>query len=185
MVEATYYDRAGKELRHRYDVASEYMQLGRVEEAVETLRGIIAEESGFAPAYNKLGVAEIARKDRAAAERWFELALEADRQYAPALANLGNLALERREYGAAQSYYRQALDADAEYASAHHNLAVVLQHQGRYTESVRHLRLARRRGRRSWYYLTSRSRNANRDRWYLIGVIVVVVLGFLFWISLW
>ena len=186
MVEGTYYDRAGTVVRSRYDLANEQMQAGRLEEAVDILSLIVSQEPGFAPAYNKLGVAEVARGDRAAAERWFELALEADGRYAPALANLGNLALERREYGTAQALYVEALEADGEYGSAHQNLAVVLQHQGRHHEAVRHLRMARRRSRRpTGYYYTARSRAEHRDQWYLIGVIVAVIFGFIYWVSRW
>jgi tetratricopeptide (TPR) repeat protein len=186
MVEGTYYDRASREVRSRYDLANQQMQSGRLEEAVDTLSGIISQEPGFAPAYNKLGVAEIARGDRAAAGHWFELALEADEHYAPALANLGNLALERKEYGTAQALYVQALDADGDCGSAHQNLAVVLQYQGRHYEAVRHLRMARRRMRRpTGYYFTARSRVEHQDRWYLIGIIAAVIFGFVYWISRW
>ena len=186
MVEATYYERADGDLKQQYDLANQQMQLGRLDQAVDRLSRIISQEPGFAPAYNKLGVAEIARGDRSAAEHWFERALEVDGRYAPALANLGNLALERREYGTAHELYVQALDADGECGSAHQNLAVVLQHQGRHHEAVRHLRIARRRMRRpTGYYITARSRIEHHNRWYLIGVIVAVIFGFIYWVSRW
>ena len=181
MTEATYYQRAAETIRERYDKAGESRREGCLEQAIEALQGIVRDEPGFAPAYNKLGVVEIARGAREPAREWFKEALRRDEDYAPALTNLGNLALEQQDYETAQLYYDRALAADEDFGAAHQNLAIVLQHQKRYADAVRHLRAARRRRRMS----TGRTRTTNagatrRSRALLVGITLIALAALLF-----
>ena len=176
MTEATYYERATEDVRGWYDEAGRSRRDGQLERAAETLQEIIRCEPGFAPAYNKLGVLEIARGHRDSAREWFVRALRFDEQYAPALTNLGNLALEQQDYETAQLYYDRALVADSEFGAAHQNLAIVLQHRSRYADAVRHLRAARRGHRRSVVPHSPPDSGASNQRRLLVYAAVAVGL---------
>lgn len=184
MTEATYYQRATEDVRDRYDQAGRSRRDGQLEHATEALREIIRCQPGFAPAYNKMGVVEIARGQRESAKEWFEQALRFDEQYAPALTNLGNLALEQRDYETAQLYYDRALACDDGFGAAHQNLAIVLQYQRRYADAVRHLRAARRGHRRSVTPSGAADSGVSSLRRLLLYAVVAVALVMLLFVVL-
>ncbi len=145
MTESTFRERASGENRQLYDQAVRLIKGGEPVKAETLLHAIIETESGFAPAYNKLGVIQMGRRKRQAAYEWFMLALEADPDYPPALTNVGNFLFESGRRVQAMAYYRRAIDVDNAYGPAHNGLGLVLRGDGRLTEAVRHLKMARRR----------------------------------------
>ncbi|MFW6313795.1 MAG: tetratricopeptide repeat protein [Spirochaetota bacterium] len=177
MRESTYRERTSEELRDEYDRANTLILEKSLGDAEEMLLGIVDHEPGFAPAYNKLGVIEVNRGERDNALEWFLAALEADDNYAPALTNLGNLALERGEEHQAKAYYNRAVDADREYGPAHNSLGILLRREGNLSESVRHLRMARRQGGYRVTHESISSPGGRRGCLLLVGFIVAMLAG--------
>lgn len=177
MRESTYRERTKEDLRDQYDRASSLILEKSLGEAEEIFRDIVEREPGFAPAYNKLGVIQVNRGERDDALEWFLAAVEADDNYAPALTNLGNMALERGDEHQAKAYYNRAIDADREYGPAHNSLGILLRREGNLSESVRHLRIARRQGAYRVTYESISSPGGRRGCLLLIGFVVAMLAG--------
>ena len=144
MKEAIYLARAQEILRTRYEEALLNIRRNHLGAAEEELRGMIEDEPGFVPAYNKVGVIAAREKRMEEAQAWFLATLDIDEDYAPALTNLGNIAYERKENGRAEQYYRSAISADAEFGTAYNNLGALLRDEGRVTEAIPLLKQARK-----------------------------------------
>lgn len=100
-------------------------------EAEQTLRRIIALDSGEVLPWYRLGcvLQSQGRNDEAAAA--FSRARECDPSHAPSANNLGCLLLARGDAAGAEHRFREALQADPALAQANHNLAKLLIQQGR------------------------------------------------------
>jgi tetratricopeptide (TPR) repeat protein len=144
MKESDYLHRATESLREQYSEGCRLIGQNKLKDAVAALEAAIAAEPGFAPGYNKLGVAAVKSKDLQTAADWFLRALEVDGDYVPAMVNFGSVARERGVNHEAEHWYRRAIEIDPEYGSAYNNLGVVLREKGDYTGAVQCLKKARR-----------------------------------------
>lgn len=113
---------------------------GHFDEAEKRYRDVVEKFPDRPEGYNKVGVIYAERRNLEEARAWFQSALSKDPAYAPSLTNLGNLLLEDGKVDDAIVYYTMAINSDQTYVPAHRNMAVALRRQGRYFESVRHLR---------------------------------------------
>ncbi len=107
-------------------------------EAIELLNRARALRPDHIETINNLGLVhwELGFPDRA--EAHFRLALErGDPPLAEAHVNLGRIAQERHDFLEAERRYRTALVLKPDDVNAHYNLALVLLHQGRFTEGWR------------------------------------------------
>ena len=99
--------------------------VGRLDEAIETLRAVCARSPGDADAFNNLGCALQARGDAGSALDALRRALALSPAHADALSNLGFLEEEEGRNDEAAALYRRALAADPRSASAAYNLGVL------------------------------------------------------------
>ncbi len=91
------------------NLATAYMQLGRLEDAERILNGILAIEPSNAAAQNQLGVLAIQRQDGTAARTHFEKAVELDPDLVEAYLNLGLLYQMAGDSARARSSFEQFL----------------------------------------------------------------------------
>jgi tetratricopeptide (TPR) repeat protein len=115
-----------------------YSDLGRFDEAEETLRRALAlgdDATGF---YN-LGFVLEQRGRRDEAEEYYGRALRADPTHASAHNNLAALLAEGGQLTQAQAHWAAILRFNPEHADAHANMGASLAQQGRFAEALRHL----------------------------------------------
>ena len=109
---------------------------GRLAEAAEACRQILAIRPEMAETHNDLGIifAQQGRLDQALA--CFEQAIALRPLYADAHVNLGNVLLNQGQLDQAAARYRQALALAPNHAQAHYNLANTLKRQGKLDQAV-------------------------------------------------
>ena len=144
--ENDYLEEVSEEFKERYEEAVSDLEFGKFEEARESLEKLVAEKEEFAPAYNKLGVIFLYKKNLEKAEKWLKKGQEYDENFAPIVTNLGSLAKKREEIEKAEELYKKALEINDEYGPAHNNLGVVLREKGNFSDSVKHLKKAKKLG---------------------------------------
>ncbi|MBV8434932.1 MAG: tetratricopeptide repeat protein [Candidatus Eremiobacteraeota bacterium] len=135
--------------KERADAALPYLaalERGDFASAEELLtRAIDAADPAARPfLFNKRGVARVNLERRDGARADFEAALESNARYAPALTNLANLLFDEGRIEEALDAYRMAVAADPDHPLTYANLSAALKRAGRYDESVRAMRTARR-----------------------------------------
>lgn len=146
MREKDYLEEVSEEFKNRYEDAVSDLEFGKFEEAKERLENLVNEKEDFAPAYNKLGVIFLYKKDLEEAEKWLKEGQEYDENFAPIITNLGSLAKKRAKIEKAEELYREALEINDEYGPAHNNLGVILREKGNFSDSVKHLKKAKKLG---------------------------------------
>ena len=109
---------------------------GRLAEAAEACRKILAIRPDIAEAHNELGII-LAKQDRLDEARpRFEQALALKPGYAEAHNNLGNVLLRQGKLDEAAAHYEQALALSPNYPEAQNNLGNVLWSQGKLDEAA-------------------------------------------------
>ncbi|HVQ77702.1 MAG TPA: tetratricopeptide repeat protein [Candidatus Binatia bacterium] len=99
-------------------------------EAVDAYARVIAIDSGYAAAWNNLGLLQHRMGHYGRAGECYRAALAADDLCVQAAFNLGSLHEDLGEMTTAVSWYRRALELDPGYADAHFNLAGALGRMG-------------------------------------------------------
>jgi len=95
-------------LAHFYNNrGSELMQQGYIVAAKAHFDAALAQDPGFAPAWNNLGVLRIRNHQPGLAERDYLAALQRDQSYAPALSNMVNLYRYTGDEAKAEIYMRR------------------------------------------------------------------------------
>ncbi|MGM0437682.1 MAG: tetratricopeptide repeat protein [Bacillota bacterium] len=146
MRESEYLEEVSEEIKERYEEAVSDLEFGKFGEAQKSLEKLVAKKEDFTPAYNKLGVIFLYKKDLEEAEKWLKKGQEVDENFAPIITNLGSLAKKREKIEKAEKLYKKALEINDEYGPAHNNLGVVLREKGNFSESVKHLKKAKKLG---------------------------------------
>ena len=122
------------------NVGTELQARGRLDDAAEQYREVLARSPDDALAHSNLGTALAALGRSAEAVGHYERALQLAPDDADSHSNLGNalVALDRVDQAIAS--YRRALDIDPSSAEAHAALGMALQAQGSLDDAVTHLR---------------------------------------------
>ncbi len=101
-------------------------QLGRVDEAIASYSGALADDPTYALAHVNLGRLLYERQEKETALRHFEQAVEIAPHLALAHFNIGYIHAERGNFTAAIESYRKALDGDPGFIDARVNLVIAL-----------------------------------------------------------
>ena len=108
------------------EVALQAHQEGRLDEAVDLYKAVIAEEPENKFAWYNLGLIHQTRGQKNLAEAEYRRSLEIDPAFVPALFNLAILRADRDDLEEAIELYRSVLELQPEYAAAHLNLGFAL-----------------------------------------------------------
>ena len=117
-------------------LAGYLMQQGNLQRAGDVAAAVVAAHPDFADGWNSLGVVEMRRGNRDAAQRAFRRVLELDPTSATAYANLGANDLAGRDLPAAIDDLTQAVALDAGDFDALYNLAMALDAAGRRADAL-------------------------------------------------
>jgi tetratricopeptide (TPR) repeat protein len=114
------------------------------EEQIRFLKGLLREESGFAEARVRLGIALVARGKVRRAIGQFERALKVAPEDPEAWSGLATALRARRRFAAAEAAHREALSRAPNHAPFHLNLADTLLRAGKVREAAAAVDVARR-----------------------------------------
>jgi len=144
--EKDYLEEVSEEFKEKYEEAVSKLEFGEFDEAQVRLEELLDEKEDFAPAYNKLGVIYLYKKNFEKAEKLLKTGQNYDENFAPIITNLGSLAKKRNNIDKAEGLYQRALEINDEYGPAHNNLGVILREKGNFSGSVKHLKKAKKLG---------------------------------------
>ncbi|MFC5357973.1 tetratricopeptide repeat protein [Azospirillum himalayense] len=128
----------------RIEAASRLYGAGRLTEAIDACRAVLAAEPGRPDALNLLGAALFSSGQDGAARDALCDAVRIDPLHAVALTNLGIVLHQRREWPAAAGTLRRLAALQPESATVHSRLGTVMQETGDLDGAVRFLRRAAR-----------------------------------------
>jgi tetratricopeptide (TPR) repeat protein len=97
-------------LQNLVNLATAYLQLGRVADSQKTVKAVLAQDEHYGEAYNILGLLEIQKGDGDAARGYFEKAIEYRPELIEPYLNLGLLAQKAGQPQIAISYYKKFLE---------------------------------------------------------------------------
>jgi uncharacterized protein (TIGR02466 family) len=117
-------------------------QAGRMAEAEQMCRSLVAAHPNFPNALNMLGLFLKARGAYGEAETFLRRAIEAAPREAALPNNLGNVLTAAGNSAAAEAAYRKAIQLKPDYAEAYFNLGIVLRDLGQAEEALVALRKA-------------------------------------------
>ena len=117
------------------NIASGYMQKGRIEEAITYYQRAIEIDPNYAEAHNNLGVALLQNHRVDDAITQYRRAVEIKPESAELQCNLGNAFASKQDWPAAVEAYESALHARPNYAKARNNLGVALEQLGKRDEA--------------------------------------------------
>jgi tetratricopeptide (TPR) repeat protein len=119
-----------------FSVAVRHYQAGRLPDAEQSCRQILAVEPNHVGAWHLLGSIALQLENYAVAVRCIEFALERNPDYAAGHHNLGIAFWEQQKLDEAVASYRRALKLAPGSAQTHYNLGLVYQHQGKLGEAA-------------------------------------------------
>lgn len=138
----TFEPKGGDYALSHINLGNAFLQLGRLDEAINHYQQSMEGYAGFANAHNNLGQALLQAGRANEAITHFEKALEIQPDDADGHNNLGNALLQKGRADEAIAHYRRALEIQPAHAKAHNNLGWTLFHVGQEDEAVEHLRKA-------------------------------------------
>jgi predicted TPR repeat methyltransferase len=118
-------------------LAVNWHRQGKLDEAQQIYRQILAAQPAHADALHLLGVSEWQRGHAESAENWIRRALAHKPKQAGFHSNLGNVLRTRGQLTKAIAAYRRALELDPRHADAWNNLGVALQVSGQFEEAAK------------------------------------------------
>lgn len=180
MKEEKYVEKLDEEIKDKYKEGQKFSSQGKRDKALQVYKEIIEERPDFAPAYNKVAILYIHKKEFETAQDWLQRALEIDREFVPSITNLGSIFREQGNKAAARRYYQTAIDIDPEYGPAYNNLGVIAREEGKYTESVKHLKKARKYNSYSVDVNTDRPLYKEPGCIVIIGIVVLIIVSIIF-----
>jgi len=117
---------------------------GRLEEALELYRKVLAEDETVAWAHSRTGAILAQLGDLDAAEAHLLRAIELDPQLPQAHSNLGNIHYSRGAYEAALEKYKAAVALDPNNPTFYKNLHAAYKRLGKLNEAVESIKKAQR-----------------------------------------
>ncbi len=117
---------------------------GRLEEALQLYREVLAEDETIAWAHSRTGAILAQLGDLEAAEAHLRRAIELDPNLPQAHSNLGNLDYSRGAYEAALEKYKTAVALDPNNPTFYENLHAAYKRLGRLHEAVEAIKKAQR-----------------------------------------
>jgi tetratricopeptide (TPR) repeat protein len=123
-------------------IAIDHQQAGRLREAEQICREILAAEPSCTEAWHLLGGIAYQVGRHAIAAQCLERALALKPNFAEAWSDYGSALKDQKKLEEAITAYRRALALRPEYAAAHNNLAMALEDQGRTDEAIASYRRA-------------------------------------------
>ena len=117
-------------LRGRLALAQYHLFVGDKMEAIEELRGTVADAPDFYEAQYQLGLVAMQSRDFGAAERWFRATLEVEPDYVPALLNLAFVLRQTGHADEAIELLEHAVEMDPLDPGPEVNLAILLRDSG-------------------------------------------------------
>jgi predicted O-linked N-acetylglucosamine transferase (SPINDLY family) len=129
-------------IQQAFDLALKHQQAGRLQEAEQLYRQILAQEPKHADAMHFLGVIahHVGRYDDAV--ELIRRAIALWPNYAQAYSNLGNALKDKGQLDEAIATYRQAIALNPNLPEAHYNLGNVLKNKGQIDEAIAAFRQA-------------------------------------------
>jgi tetratricopeptide (TPR) repeat protein len=124
------------------DLAARHHQAGRLAQAEDIYRQILAVYANYAPVLHRLGVVRAQAGDYAEAESLISRAIAADPKRAEYRANLGIVLQESGRAAQAVDVYREALALAPNQPEIHNNLANALQQTGDFDAAIEAYRKA-------------------------------------------
>ena len=123
-------------IQQTFDLAMEHHHAGRLKEAEQIYKEILAQEPGHVETLHYLGVvcAQLGRRDDAV--RLMRQAVERRPNYPEAMSNLGFALKQIGRVDEAIAAYRRAIDLKPDYAAAVYNLGAALHSKGQLQEAV-------------------------------------------------
>jgi Flp pilus assembly protein TadD len=118
------------------DAALLYLELGRVDAAIDHFRTSLALRPGSAQAHYNLGTALTVARRLDEAERQYRAAIELDAGYANAHNNLGNVYLAQQKYDDAIREFEEVTRLQPESVNGFRNLAAACAAAGRFESAV-------------------------------------------------
>jgi Flp pilus assembly protein TadD len=115
-----------RNLETRNLVAIALRRMGRIDEAIENYRSLLAQKPGQARLHFNLGIAYAKKNDLETALSWYKTALDLKPNFAEARNNLGETYLRLGRLADAEAELRSALALLDDYPLAHSNLAEIL-----------------------------------------------------------
>ncbi len=129
-------------IQHALDLALRHHQAGRLAEAEEIYRQVLAQQPDHPDAIYGLGMIALQVGHHDMAVDLIRRAISLKPDHAEAHFNLGNLLNDRGQHDEAIAAYRQAIALRPNYAEAHGNLGNVLRAKGRLDEAIAAFRQA-------------------------------------------
>lgn len=172
--EKDYLEGLDEEIKEKYLEGIKRLDIGEYEQARDILMEVIDKESGFVPAFNKLGIIYIYIKELEKAKEWLNRALELDNEFAPAITNLGSIKREKGDLATAKEFYQKAIEVDPEYGAAYNNLGVIYREEGKFKESVKYLKKANKLN--SYSIDLSKKRPFYREPGCLVPLAIAIIL---------
>ena len=123
-------------IQESFDLALQHHQSGRLREAEQLYRAILAQEPQHADTWYLLGLLahQVGRDD--AALDCFRRAVAANPNHAAAFSDLGNALSGKREFDEAIAAYRRAIILRPDFAEAYNNLGSALKENGQLDEAI-------------------------------------------------
>jgi len=123
-------------IQQAFDLALQHHQAGRLREAEQIYRQILAQQPEHADAIHNLGMIsfQVGRND--VAVELLRRAIVVNPSYAPAHNNLGNALKNKGQLEDAIAAYRRAIVRNPNYAEAHSNLGNALMDKGQLDEAI-------------------------------------------------
>ncbi|MCH8923464.1 MAG: tetratricopeptide repeat protein, partial [Planctomycetes bacterium] len=124
--------------------ANDLRAAGRLPEAIDQYKQVLALDGDFAKAHNNLALAYRRRGDLELAKAHYEHALRLDPDSPEVHNNFGVLLFQQRDLAGAKAHYDHALRENPQYVDAHMNLGVLLEREGKLREARSHYERALR-----------------------------------------
>jgi len=123
-------------IQQAFALAVQHHQAGRMREAEQLYRQILAREPTHADALHRLGLIAYQAGHVDAAVDLIRKAAAANPSHAPAYSNLGNALRDKGQFDEAIVACRQAIVLRPDFAAAHYNLGKALQDRGQVDDAI-------------------------------------------------
>lgn len=120
-----------------YNEALKELQAGRVREAKNIYKQILAKKPNHTETLNNLGVIAMEEDNRPEALFYFKRILEYQKNYPKAYNNIGLVAMKDGDGKLAEEYFRKAISIDPDSVEPYLNLAALLRSGGRFQEAAK------------------------------------------------